>query len=100
PPIVAEPLYSTVAVTLWGSGIWANEIAGLAGVSVPNVGSERLHDSMGFSTIGDIAPAGHKFGTWVPVRLYQLLLGACDDSIEAQPIRSVESVCEMLGLES
>ena len=64
----------------------------LAGVSVPNPGSEKLHESMGFRTVGDIDPAGYKLGHWVPVRLYQLKLRACDDSVVPEPIRSVASV--------
>jgi phosphinothricin acetyltransferase len=62
----------------------------VAGVSVPNVGSERLHESMGFEIIGDIAPAGYKLGKWVPVRLYQHLLGACDNDANPGPILRVE----------
>ena len=64
----------------------------LAGVSVPNPGSEKLHESMGFRIVGDIDPAGYKLGPWVPVRLYQLKLRACDDSVVPEPIRSVASV--------
>lgn len=58
----------------------------LAGVSVPNAASERLHESMGFARVGDIAPAGHKHGRWVSVRLYQLLLAPCDDRAPKQPV--------------
>ncbi len=68
----------------------------LAGVSVPNPASEKLHESMGFTKVGDIDPAGYKLGHWVPVRLYQLLINACDDSIVPGPPRTVESAIERL----
>ena len=68
----------------------------LAGVSVPNPASERLHESMGMESVGDISPAGYKLGHWVPVRIYQKLLGACDDTIVPGQIRSVQSVWQQL----
>jgi len=69
----------------------------LAGVSVPNPGSEKLHESVGFRVVGDIDPAGYKLGRWVSVRLYQLLLNACDDSIVPGSVRTVESAIERLA---
>lgn len=68
----------------------------LAGVSVPNAGSERLHESMGMQTVGDIAPAGYKLGQWVPVRIYQKLLSPCDDSSVPMQIRGVQQVWDEL----
>lgn len=62
----------------------------LAGVTVPNPASERLHASMGMQRVGDIAPAGFKHGRWVPVRIYQKLLAPCDDSDVPMPIRAVQ----------
>lgn len=61
----------------------------LAGVSVPNPASERLHESMGFRCVGDIDPAGYKLGRWVAVRIYQLMLAPCDDEHVPTMIRSV-----------
>ena len=51
---------------------------------------------MGFTKVGDIDPAGYKLGHWVPVRLYQLLINACDDSIVPGQPRTVESAIERL----
>ncbi len=62
----------------------------LAGVTVPNPGSERLHEAMGMHSVGDIAPAGFKHGRWVPVRIYQKLLAPCDDSEVPIPVRGVQ----------
>jgi len=63
----------------------------VSGVSVPNPGSERLHESMGMRSVGDIAPAGYKHGRWVSVRIYQLLLSGCDESDTPMPVRDVET---------
>lgn len=68
----------------------------LAGVSVPNPGSERLHESLGMTIVGDISPAGYKLGRWVPVRLYQKLIGACDESSVPMPVREVQQVWDEL----
>lgn len=69
----------------------------LAGVTVPNPGSERLHEAMGMETVGDIAPAGYKHGRWVPVRIYQKLLAPCDDSDVPLPVRSVRQVWDEMN---
>lgn len=64
----------------------------LAGVSVPNEASERLHDSIGMSIVGDIAPAGFKLGKWVPVRIYQKHLGDMSAGTIPGGIRAVQGV--------
>ncbi len=46
----------------------------LAGVTVPNEASERLHEAMGMTVAGEIRPAGYKLGRWMGVRYYQLML--------------------------
>lgn len=66
----------------------------LAGVSIPNPGSEKLHERMGFRSVGDIEPAGYKLGQWVTVRLYQLQLNGHSD---ATPPVTISSVEEALG---
>lgn len=68
----------------------------LSGVSVPNPASERLHETMGMHTVGDIAPAGYKHGRWVSVRIYQKLLSACDETDTPLPIRDVQGVWDEL----
>ncbi len=62
----------------------------LAGVSVPNPASERLHESCGFTRVGELDPAGYKLGRWVSVRIYQKRLGDLDTP--PGEIRSVGSV--------
>lgn len=43
----------------------------VAGASVPNEGSDRLHKAMGMRVIGEHEAIGYKFGRWYGVRYYQ-----------------------------
>jgi len=45
-----------------------------AGITLPNPGSVRLHESMGFQPIGVYPRIGYKFGTWHDVIWLQLRL--------------------------
>jgi L-amino acid N-acyltransferase YncA len=45
-----------------------------AGITLPNPGSRRLHESMGFAHIGVYPRIGFKFGTWHDVAWLQLRL--------------------------
>jgi phosphinothricin acetyltransferase len=41
------------------------------GVTIPNAGSEGLHEAMGFTAVGTFHAIGHKFGLWHDVRWYE-----------------------------
>lgn len=69
----------------------------LGGVSVPNPGSEKLHEGMGMTIAGEIAPAGYKLGRWVPVRYYQKLLAPCAPNDAPQPVCPVAQAWDRLG---
>jgi phosphinothricin acetyltransferase len=45
-----------------------------AGITLPNPGSVRLHESMGFATVGVYSRVGFKFGRWHDVVWLQLRL--------------------------
>ncbi|MEA5050429.1 MAG: N-acetyltransferase family protein [Oscillospiraceae bacterium] len=49
-----------------------------AGVTLPNERSERLHESFGFSVVGDYRRTGWKCGAWRDVRWYGKQLPAPD----------------------
>jgi phosphinothricin acetyltransferase len=51
----------------------------VAGATVPNVATERLHARMGFQEIGRLPAAGFKFGQWHDVVFWRLLLGPLPD---------------------
>jgi L-amino acid N-acyltransferase YncA len=46
----------------------------VAVLAVPNPASERLHDALGFTKVGQLHEVGHKFGEWVDVAIWQLAL--------------------------
>lgn len=43
-----------------------------AGVTLPNIKSESLHESFGFKAIGVYHNVGYKFGSWHDVKWYEL----------------------------
>jgi L-amino acid N-acyltransferase YncA len=47
-----------------------------AGITLPNVGSVRLHESIGFRPIGVYRKIGYKLGAWHDVGWWQLVLQA------------------------
>lgn len=42
-----------------------------AGITLPNPGSEALHESVGFTRVGVFSNAGHKLGRWHDVGYWQ-----------------------------
>lgn len=46
----------------------------IAGISLPNPASIALHEKLGFQHIGDFREVGWKFGKWVDVGYWELLL--------------------------
>jgi L-amino acid N-acyltransferase len=46
----------------------------VGGIESANTGSIRLHESLGFTHAGTIRQAGYKFGRWLDLSLYQLIL--------------------------
>jgi phosphinothricin acetyltransferase len=50
----------------------------VAGVTLPNPGSVRLHESLGYRPIGEFEAIGWKFGAWHGVAWFALELGPRD----------------------
>jgi phosphinothricin acetyltransferase len=46
----------------------------IAGISLPNERSVGLHESLGFRKIAEFREVGYKFGKWVDVGFWQLML--------------------------
>ena len=57
----------------------------IAILGCPNLPSEKLHESLGFSRIGTFAKAGYKLGQWHDVKWYGLELRPREDA-PADPI--------------
>lgn len=46
----------------------------LAGITLPNEASVALHEKLGFVKVGQLKEVGNKFGKWVDVGYWELLL--------------------------
>lgn len=49
----------------------------VAGIALPNPGSQTLHESFGFERLGRFREVGRKFGRWIDVGYWELVLQAC-----------------------
>jgi L-amino acid N-acyltransferase YncA len=58
----------------------------LAGITLPNDASVRLHESLGFEQVGVYRRIGFKAGAWRDVGWWQLLLGPVDDGPPPEPL--------------
>jgi len=45
----------------------------IGGISLPNEGSVRLHEKLGFQKVGMLKQVGYKFNRWIDVGYWQLL---------------------------
>ena len=66
----------------------------IAGVTLPNAGSEGLHRALGFEPVGTFEGVGWKAGRWHGVSFFELELFPCVDGPEPTPIRPLP---ELLG---
>ena len=46
----------------------------VAGMTMPNPGSQRLHEKLGFERVGEFKEAGMKFGKWHNVGFWQMVI--------------------------
>lgn len=67
---IGRTLYATLFDVLRAQ----NYCQAIAGATMPNEGSERLHRSMGFSEIARFPNIGYKFGRWHDVVFWSLRL--------------------------
>ena len=56
----------------------------VAGIDSQNEGSIRLHEQLGFKNVGTIQKAGFKFGRWLDLTFYQLMLSGPAHPVEAE----------------
>lgn len=64
------PLYRRLLDVLRGQGFHT----AIGGITLPNPGSVRLHERLGFVHWGTVAHAGRKFDAWHDVGFWQLML--------------------------
>ena len=63
-------LYSALIEAIKALGMHAV----IGGISLPNDGSVRLHEKLGFEKVGHFREVGHKQDRWVDVGYWQLML--------------------------
>lgn len=54
----------------------------LGGIDATNTGSISLHEKLGFNHVATLPQVGYKFGRWLDLAFYQLLLDTPDNPIE------------------
>ncbi len=67
---IGEPLYRKLINTLTQMDFHLL----VAGMTMPNPGSQRLHEKLGFEKVGEFKDAGMKFGQWHNVGFWQKVL--------------------------
>jgi phosphinothricin acetyltransferase len=85
---VGKALYARLFEVLQAQGF----VVVLAGVTVPNAASERLHESVGMVNAGEFGPVGYKLGRWMAVRYYHKVLRALGPEEDPGPLRGVSEV--------
>jgi phosphinothricin acetyltransferase len=83
---IGAELYARFIPTLGEQGY----VTLLAGITLPNPASVKLHENFGFVRCGAYHRAGWKFGSWHDVGYWELHLTPADEP--PQPLRSVAEV--------
>ena len=63
-------LYSKLISELVSSGFHT----AIGGIALPNEASVRLHESLGFKQVAQFQEVGNKFGRWIDVGFWQVML--------------------------
>lgn len=83
---VGRALYAAILPLLVAQG----HRRAIAGVTLPNAGSVRLHESVGFRPVGVFAKVGFKFGKWHDVGFWDLELAShVEEPPEPRPVADV-----------
>ncbi|MGQ0430004.1 MAG: arsinothricin resistance N-acetyltransferase ArsN1 family B [Gammaproteobacteria bacterium] len=67
---IGRALYPALVAAMRGRGLHA----AIGGISLPNPASIALHEKLGFLPIGCFRQVGFKFGQWVDVGYWELIL--------------------------
>ena len=67
---LAAELYRALIAEMRSRGLHC----AIAGISLPNPASIALHEKLGFRPIGQFREVGWKFGKWVDVGYWEVLL--------------------------
>lgn len=83
---IATALYKTCVAILKLQG-YCNILAGIA---LPNPGSEAFHRHFGFKSVGIYEKVGYKFGAWRNTHWMQLFIG--DETQKPRPLIALEAI--------
>lgn len=93
---LGRALYTSLCAILREQGYFQ----AYAGITLPNAGSEGLHEAVGFRKIATFPHVGYKLGRWLDVGWWQLqLMTEIDEPVEPRPfveIRGGSSVAAAL----
>lgn len=67
---IGKALYSALVEILILQGYYN----AYAGVTIPNINSESIHQSLGFKAIGVYQNVGYKFGKWLDTKWFELIM--------------------------
>jgi len=68
---LGSQLYRELLRLIQGSGLHSL----IAGIALPNAASVVFHEKFGFQFVGRFEDVGYKFGRWIDVGYWQLVLG-------------------------
>jgi phosphinothricin acetyltransferase len=68
---IGKRLYAALLERLKAQGVRAV----IGGIAQPNPASVALHEKLGFEKVGHFKAVGYKFGQWIDVGYWQVLLG-------------------------
>jgi phosphinothricin acetyltransferase len=68
---IGKLLYARLIASLKDAGYHAV----IAGISLPNEASVRLHEGFGFTKVAHFREVGRKFGRWIDVGYWELIVG-------------------------
>ena len=67
---IGKKLYETILAELRKTDVHAV----IGGMSLPNVPSEKLHESLGFKKMAEFKEVGYKFQKWIDVGYWELII--------------------------
>ena len=82
---LGEPLYRALLDLMALQGLWW----AFGGIALPNPGSQRFHERLGFTWVGNFPAVGYKFERWSDVEFWRYRLTAAELGGVPAPVRSI-----------
>lgn len=88
---MGREVYQALLDLLALQGLWW----AYGGIALPNVGSQRLHERMGFERLGVFPGIGYKHGAWLDLEWWRVRLAPLDVALGAEPPAPVKPIAEV-----